>query len=190
MCRSFVRSRGWVSGRTDKNTHSDWLYSWRTVLIADIADGQTLKFIAQQSQRMATAAQLFALDKHNENPETETLTGLELIYSAFPDERLSFSISGFWNDTEIIAPGRPYLVPRVRRLTASVAPAPTTTISASMPLSPTTTARTCRYDSFTLEGKTGSHDFRSDWVHTLAPEREPSGRDSRASQVKINGSSE
>ena len=92
-----------ISGRTDKNTHSDWLYSWRTALIDKIDDDQTIKIIAQQSQRMSTAGQLFALDRNNKNPESETLTGIEVIYSACADKPLSFSLSGFWNDTEIIA---------------------------------------------------------------------------------------
>lgn len=92
-----------LSGRADKNTYSEWLYSWRTALITEIADGHTLKFIAQQSQRMSTAGQLFALDRNKEDPDTETLTGLEVIYSAYADEPLSFRLSGFWNDAEIIA---------------------------------------------------------------------------------------
>jgi outer membrane receptor protein involved in Fe transport len=52
---------------------------------------------------MNTAGQLFAEAKSGNSPSSETLTGVELIYSAFPDDRLSFSISSFWNEVETIA---------------------------------------------------------------------------------------
>ena len=92
-----------LSGRADKNTYSDWLFSPRVALISEIAEGHSLKFIAQQSQRMNTAGTLYALDRSGGDPETETLTSGEVIYSASINDRLSLSLAGFWNDAEVIA---------------------------------------------------------------------------------------
>jgi outer membrane receptor protein involved in Fe transport len=71
-----------LSGRIDKSTYSDWLLSPRLALISNIGDRQLVKLITQRSNRMNTA---------------------ELAYSAFPSERLSFSMAGFWHDVEVIA---------------------------------------------------------------------------------------
>lgn len=92
-----------MSARADKNTYSDWLYSPRIALIADVATGHNLKLIAQQSQRMATAGQLYALHQNNNDPDSETLNAVEFIYSAFADKPLSFSVATFWHDAEVIA---------------------------------------------------------------------------------------
>lgn len=92
-----------LSGRADKNTYSDWMLSPRIALLSDITEGHYLKLIAQQSQRMSTAGQLYTLAQNDKDPDSETLTGVEVIYSAFPNEQLSFSLSSFWNDVEIIA---------------------------------------------------------------------------------------
>jgi outer membrane receptor protein involved in Fe transport len=52
---------------------------------------------------MSTAGQLFSQERNGLDPDSESLTGVELIYSAFPNDRLSFSLSGFYNDLEVIA---------------------------------------------------------------------------------------
>ena len=92
-----------LSARVDKNTYSDWMFSPRIVVISEVADGHTLKFIAQESQRMGTAGQLYALFLNGNSPENESVTALELIYTAFSDRPLSFSLAAFWNDAEVIA---------------------------------------------------------------------------------------
>jgi outer membrane receptor protein involved in Fe transport len=92
-----------ISGRADKNTYSDWLFSPRVALISNVADGHYLKLIVQRSLRMDTAGQLYVQSKNDNKPDSESLTGVELIYSAFPSDRISFSLSGFWNDMEVIA---------------------------------------------------------------------------------------
>jgi len=91
------------SGRMDKNTYSDFLFSPRVSLISNFSDKHYLKLIAQQSQRMNTAGQLFADDKNGNSPSSETLTGVEMIYSAFPNERISYSLSSFMNNVDVIA---------------------------------------------------------------------------------------
>jgi outer membrane receptor protein involved in Fe transport len=92
-----------LSGRVDKNTYSDWLFSPRIALISNIADGHYLKLIAQRSMRMNTAGQNYADHKNGHSPQDESLNGVELIYSAFPSDRISLSLASFWNDLEVIA---------------------------------------------------------------------------------------
>lgn len=92
-----------ISARTDKNTYSGWLFSPRIALISEVKENHYLKLIAQQSQRMGTAGQLYALDQAGNDPDTETVNSVELIYSGFEDKPLSYSIAGFWNGTEVIA---------------------------------------------------------------------------------------
>ena len=92
-----------LSGRIDKNTYSDYLFSPRIALISNVADGHYLKLIVQQSLRMNTAEQLFADEKNFNDSESETLTAIELIYSALLSDQLSINLSGFWNDAEVIA---------------------------------------------------------------------------------------
>jgi hypothetical protein len=92
-----------LSGRMDKNTYSDYLFSPRIALISNVADGHYLKLIAQQSLRMNTAGQSFADEKSFNDSESETLTAVEMIYSALLSDQLSMNLSGFWNDAEVIA---------------------------------------------------------------------------------------
>jgi outer membrane receptor protein involved in Fe transport len=91
-----------LSGRMDKNTYSDWLFSPRVALISEVADGHLLKFIVQQSQRMNTADELFALDENGNDSEAETLNALEIIYSTTIQDDLNLSIANFWHDAEVV----------------------------------------------------------------------------------------
>ncbi len=92
-----------LSARADKNTYSDWLFSPRVALISTITDGHTIKLIVQQSQRMNTAGQLYTLDRNHRDPNSETLTAVEAIYTARINERFSVSLASFYNDAEVIA---------------------------------------------------------------------------------------
>lgn len=92
-----------LSGRADRSTYSDWLLSPRIALIARLADRRYLKLVAQESYRENTAAQVFADVQNGREPDSESLTGLELAYSASAGERLSFDLAGFWNGVDVIA---------------------------------------------------------------------------------------
>jgi outer membrane receptor protein involved in Fe transport len=92
-----------LSGRADKNTYTDYLFSPRVALISNFAEGHYLKLIAQRSVRMNTAGQLFADDRNDNDSDAEKLTSVELTYSAYPGDPLSLNFSGFWNDVEVIA---------------------------------------------------------------------------------------
>lgn len=92
-----------LSARADKNTHSDWLYSPTVALISTLANRDSFKIIAQQSQRMGTAGQLYTQDKIGNEPDAETMAGVELIYSNYSVDRFSYNIIGYWNDAEVIS---------------------------------------------------------------------------------------
>lgn len=88
------------SGRFDKNTYSDWLFSPRIAMIIEFYKRHYLKLIGQQAQRMNTAGQLYALHQQGVDSDPETLTGYELIYTAYPNEHFSIDLAGFWNELE------------------------------------------------------------------------------------------
>ncbi len=92
-----------LSGRVDKNTFTDPLFSPRAALISRLAEGHYLKLIAQKSIRMNTAAQLYTESQKGLDTNTETLEGLELLFSAYPNENLSFNLSGFRNNISVIS---------------------------------------------------------------------------------------
>lgn len=102
-----LKVRPWLkillSGRADRSTYSDWLVSPRIALIARLADRHVLKLVGQESRRFNTAGQDFTDVRNGRDPDSESLIGLELIYSASVDDRLSFDLAGFWNDVEVIA---------------------------------------------------------------------------------------
>lgn len=92
-----------LSGRTDKNTYTDWINSPRLALISKIKEGHYIKLIAQKSVRMNSAGQLYTENQHNIESKTEKLKGIELIYNAYPKENLSFGLSAFRNNLDFIA---------------------------------------------------------------------------------------
>lgn len=97
------RTKVLLSARTDKSTYSNTLFSPRVVFIASINKDHEMKIIAQKAERMDTAGQLYALNQSNNNTEAETLSGAEVIYSAFTNKPLSFTVSAFRNNAEVIA---------------------------------------------------------------------------------------
>jgi outer membrane receptor protein involved in Fe transport len=62
-----------------------------------------LKLIAQKSVRRNTASQLFTEAQKGLETNTETLKGLELLYTRFIGEKLQFYINGFRNTVDVIA---------------------------------------------------------------------------------------
>ena len=92
-----------ISTRSDKSSHSSWLLSPRLALIATLGERQYLKLIAQRSQRLNTASQVLTEVRMNGDPDAESLDGIELIYDHQLKNSLALSLSGFWNETEVIA---------------------------------------------------------------------------------------
>lgn len=91
-----------ASGRGEKSTFTDWLFSPRLAFIANLSDEQQLKLIAQKSVRMNTAAQLYTEIQQNKSPSTENIRTLEAIYSGQQD-KLHWQISAYTSLNKVIA---------------------------------------------------------------------------------------
>lgn len=52
---------------------------------------------------MGTAGQLYTQDKIGNEPDAETMAGVELIYSNYSVDHFSYNIIGYWNDAEVIS---------------------------------------------------------------------------------------
>jgi outer membrane receptor protein involved in Fe transport len=95
-----------LSARVDKDDFSDWLFSPRIAVIWEMNDANYLKLIAQRSLRMNTAEELLILDFENNDPHSEKLDNIELIFTRMETTNLLFNFSTFiswmdilsWND--------------------------------------------------------------------------------------------
>jgi len=92
-----------LSGRLDKNTYTDDMFSPRVAVISEISDKDTVKAIWQKSLRMNTMMELYFQDVTGEDPEPEELTTYQLIYNRLQNENLSFQLSTYYNETEVIS---------------------------------------------------------------------------------------
>ncbi len=92
-----------ISGRLDKNTYSDLLFSPRAALIYEINSQNFVKLIVQQSQRMNNAEQLFLQHSVGNVTTPETLSGAELIFSRVESQKWLFNFSGFLNSVEVLS---------------------------------------------------------------------------------------
>lgn len=86
-----------ISGRADRNTYTDWLFSPRLAWVSQLTDKQILKFIAQRSVRMNTAGQMYTEATSGKDTTNERLDGLELIYQWYPVDSLIWQASAFRN---------------------------------------------------------------------------------------------
>jgi outer membrane receptor protein involved in Fe transport len=71
-----------LSARLDKDSYSDYLFSPRIALIYRINENSSLKLIAQQSNRMNTAEELFLQNRAGNISAPEKLNALEMIFSS------------------------------------------------------------------------------------------------------------
>jgi len=92
-----------LSGRLDKNTRSDLLATPRAAIVSRLTDRNVLKLIWQRAQRMNTAEQLYVEKKiRGVVPPPEVLTSYEAIFSSAPLTNVAVTVSGFYNDLQII----------------------------------------------------------------------------------------
>ncbi len=102
-----VAVRPWLkllfSGRVDKSTYTNSMFSPRVALIANPGDGHHLKLIAQKSVRRNTASQVYTEASKGLESNTETLQGLELIYTRFIGSGWQFNMTGMRNSVDVIA---------------------------------------------------------------------------------------
>jgi len=89
-----------LSGRIDKNTDTDFLYSPRLAIVSELDPRNFLKLTAQQSVRMNTGEQLYAARETGENSEHETLRSVELTYETVPVDGLRCYVTPFYHELE------------------------------------------------------------------------------------------
>lgn len=93
-----------LSGRADKNTQSQWLFSPRLAVIGSLPGGdQTLKGIIQHSEHRNESGELFIENQNDTKPSYESLLSLELIHQARWGKRVSTALSMFYNDGDVLA---------------------------------------------------------------------------------------
>jgi len=95
---------GFLSGRADKHTYTDWLFSPRAAIVWLPTELDTLKFIAAEAVRRVEddVLRISALDNLDAD-DAETLKSLELRYERRPNERRFWGLSAFYEDTETVA---------------------------------------------------------------------------------------
>lgn len=91
---------GFLSGRMDKHTYTQWLFSPRAAVVYTPNECDTFKVIAAESVRrvedvVLRAAALSGTDFE----ERETIKSLELRYERQQTQNLSLGLSGFYEDT-------------------------------------------------------------------------------------------
>ena len=92
-----------VSGRLDKNTRSNLLFTPRIAIVSRLRDRHALKLVWQRAQRMNTAEQLYVGRRvKGETAPPEVLTGYEAIFSSAPLTNARFTLSGFYNELNVI----------------------------------------------------------------------------------------
>jgi outer membrane receptor protein involved in Fe transport len=92
-----------ISGRNDKDSYSQWLFSPRIAFISELSEHNIAKLVFQRSQRMNTAAQLLIQHQSGISTDPETLTGIELLYTGLIPENCSINSSLFYNDLDVIS---------------------------------------------------------------------------------------
>ncbi len=91
-----------ASGRMDKNTFTNYLFSPRFAIIGRIKDKNYLKVIAQKSVRMNTAAQMYQHDYNDQKLKHEEIRGMELIFTSYAINNSKFNLSTYINLINLI----------------------------------------------------------------------------------------
>jgi hypothetical protein len=93
-----------LSGRADKNSQSQWLFSPRLALIGTLPGGeQTLKGIIQRSEHRNESGELFIEHQNGTTPSYESLLSIELIHQGQWGKRATTAVSVFYNDADVLA---------------------------------------------------------------------------------------
>lgn len=92
-----------LSGRLDKNTYTDFMFSPRIALIQELRENEFLKLIIQRSVRTNTLDELFINRKNGVTNFPEKLDTVELIWTKKVNQNWSFQNSVFWSKNKVIA---------------------------------------------------------------------------------------
>jgi outer membrane receptor protein involved in Fe transport len=92
-----------LSSRLDKDSYSAFLFSPKLAAIYNLDDENTIKLIAQQSNRMNTAEELFLENRSGILSTPEKLNTVELIYSTTEFDKILFESSFYYNNIDILS---------------------------------------------------------------------------------------
>ena len=92
-----------LSGRVDHTTHQDWIFSPRVAFLTTVSEGHFVKLILQRSVRQNTAEQSKANYETGIDTDEEQLDSVELIYSGYLTKDLSYNLTSFYNEAEVVA---------------------------------------------------------------------------------------
>jgi outer membrane receptor for ferrienterochelin and colicin len=93
-----------VSGRLDKHKLAELAFSPRVAIIQQLNKNNYLKLIAQQSVRLPSFRELYAIDYASGNASApEKLNGIELIYSRIQSQNFNINISAYYQSIDQIA---------------------------------------------------------------------------------------
>ncbi len=91
-----------LSGRGDRNSYSNTLYSPRIAFIQNINHHYIVKALVQRSRRLNTAAQNYTAHLTDSEPSDESLTSYELVFESHQHKNGFYRVSVFKNDAEVI----------------------------------------------------------------------------------------
>ncbi len=98
------RWTAFASGRLDKHTYTDWLFSPRAAVIFMPTENDTIKFMGNQSVRRASDDELRAQHSrgHGYSDNEKIKTG-EVRYERLIGNSIFAALSGFYQDVELVA---------------------------------------------------------------------------------------
>lgn len=92
-----------LSGRVDKDTYSDFLYSPRLTFMSQITDHNFVRFSIMQSNRMNTAEQMYFADLTDKDMPHEKLQSAEILYTNVHNAKLSADFAAYYNINEVLS---------------------------------------------------------------------------------------
>lgn len=91
-----------ISGRLDKDTYSNYLFSPRFTSMYSFDKSNVIKFTVNHYQRMNIAEQLYVQNVLGAEPSTENIFGLDLSYTYLPNSNTLININAFYNDLDYL----------------------------------------------------------------------------------------
>lgn len=92
-----------LSGRMDKDSYSELLFSPRIAFVYELNENNYIKVIAQESNRMNTAEEMYLQNLHGVTSSPEILKTIEAIYNSVPMDDCYVNLSMFYNNYDVIS---------------------------------------------------------------------------------------
>lgn len=94
-----------ASARLDKPTISNFMFSPRLAIIAEINENNTLRLVAQRSLRMMPIRAQYLYDKHNKDNsdrQNESINAVELAYTRLQGKNVLINLNCFYNEIDAV----------------------------------------------------------------------------------------